>query len=475
MKKTLIRAGINAYDTKKAVELLESDFIGGNSGNLIYAHSLYRNLTTKDIYIESDNYKIDTDPGYINENYSSYIIPLADAFRPDFEQTLIQLTRLIKQLKIPVYLIGAGVKSSKNVKKEDLKFDFDNSVKLFISAILEKSSIVGLRGEITSDYLSNLGFREDRHHTVIGCPSMYTYGEHLKIREVPLFKEDKISLSTNCSKSAPSEVLKYISDLHKKYQDTSFIPQGLDEFKMMYTGYSTFNIPNYPSSIQAIEHSNGKSRFFVNASTWIDFLRHKDFSFGTKLHGNITATIAGTPSITIPIDARMKELVDYHGLTYLNPEQIEPNLNLEELLAKVDIHSAEKKQVNNYKKFISFLEENSIPHIYQDAENRDTPYDQKYREVFTEPIEPITNCTLKEAQERASIIAEANYKRQIIYVKRQKKYENIIEQLKKENKNLIGVANVDKLALMDLKTKSKDKKGSIIKKGIVRILNKIKK
>lgn len=90
MKKLLIRAGLNAYDIKTPSNLLERDFLGNNVGNLIYAHSIYRTLTTDNQILEADKYEIHRmKPEEINEKYSGYVISLADAFRPDFEKYLI--------------------------------------------------------------------------------------------------------------------------------------------------------------------------------------------------------------------------------------------------------------------------------------------------------------------------------------------------------------------------------------------------
>ena len=44
------------------------------------------------------------------------------------------------------------------------------SVRAFMSAVLDRSPSVGVRGEFTHDYLRGLGFRDVE---VIGCPSMF--------------------------------------------------------------------------------------------------------------------------------------------------------------------------------------------------------------------------------------------------------------------------------------------------------------
>src|SRR5699024_5336539 len=124
----------------------------------------------------------------INRNYDCYVIPFADAFRPTFIPLLKKYTKLIKKLSIPVIIVGVGLRAPFEPKLNE-GFPFDNDVREFVSAVLEKSSMIGVRGQITADYLTRLGFEEEKDHTVIGCPSMYSFGSHLKIKELSLSKE----------------------------------------------------------------------------------------------------------------------------------------------------------------------------------------------------------------------------------------------------------------------------------------------
>src|SRR5699024_3108787 len=141
--------------------------IGGNVGNLIYAYSVYRTLTTEGGTITPDYYKIDHNKAdEINEKYDCYIIPLADAFREAFRPHLRRYTKQFKKLKIPVIVVGVGLRAPFEPKLDE-GFPFDEDVKACVNAVLDRSSIIGLRGEITSTYLTKLGFREGIDHTVI--------------------------------------------------------------------------------------------------------------------------------------------------------------------------------------------------------------------------------------------------------------------------------------------------------------------
>ncbi|WP_197050564.1 hypothetical protein, partial [Tetragenococcus muriaticus] len=102
-----------------------------------------------------------------------------------------------------------------------------------------------------------------------------------------------------------------------------------------------------------------------------------DLSLGTRLHGNVAPILAGTPSIAIPIDARMRELTEYHNFPRVPANEINEDMRLEDLLEKVDIHSVEKNQKANYDNFINFLDKNGIENVYNyNSEGLELPFDQ---------------------------------------------------------------------------------------------------
>src|SRR5699024_3103609 len=121
---------------------------------------------------------------------------------------------------------------------------------------------------------------------------------------------------------------------------------------------------NYPVKMSDSVYMNNRVRFFLNVPTWLNFLKQADLSFGARLHGNITATIAGTPSILITKDARMRELAEYHGLTHIWYNEITAETMLEELVEKSDFKMPTKKQGKNFDHFIDFLNKNNLNHIY---------------------------------------------------------------------------------------------------------------
>jgi len=402
MKNIIIRAGMSPLDTFDAPHILLNNSIGGNVGNLVYQYSVFRTLMTEGTTITPDYY--DYDPKYadeINEKYDCYIIPLADAFRKDFVPSLRKYTKLIKKLKIPVVVIGVGLRAPFEPKLNE-GFPFDKDVKEFVSAVLEKSSTIGLRGQITSDYLTRLGFREGVDHTVIGCPSMYSFGRELKIRETNITKESTICV--NSSRLSPKHVLDFITRGMEEFPNHYFIPQWLKELKLAYLGAPPIAKPssNYPVKMSDATYMDNKVRYPLNVPSWLDLMKQADLSFGARLHGNIAATIAGTPSIIIPKDARMRELAEYHQLTYVWANDITEKTTLSELVEKSDFQKPARRQGENFDNFINFLNKNNLNHIYKDTlAPSNVPLDEKIAKTQLQPaISPISGCSLEETVAR---------------------------------------------------------------------------
>ena len=402
MKNILIRAGMSPLDIFDASYILNNNSIGGNVGNLIYQYSVFRTLMTEDTIITPDYY--DYDPSRadeINEKYDCYVIPLADAFRKEFVPTLRKYTQLIKKLKIPVYVIGVGLRAPFEPKLNE-SFPFDEDVKEFIKAVLDKSNIVGLRGEITSKYLTGLGFKEGVDHTVIGCPSMYTFGRDLNIRETTITKDSMVCV--NSSRLSPKNVLDFITRGMEEYPNHYFIPQWLKELRLVHLGAPAIanDSNNYPVKISDPAYANNRVRYPLNAPTWFDFIGQADLSFGARLHGNITATISGTPSIIIPKDARMRELAEYHQLTHVMANEIDEKTRLSDLIEKVDFQQPTKRQAENFDHYIDFLNKNKIDHIYKETNHpARIPLEERLAEVNLLPVEvPISACSIEETVAR---------------------------------------------------------------------------
>ncbi|EME8175861.1 polysaccharide pyruvyl transferase family protein [Enterococcus casseliflavus] len=403
----LLRAPMSPLDNYSAEDLLKKDRFGVNVGNLVYQYSVYRMLYNDENTIEADGLIMDPNRAdWINENFDMYILPFADAFRPDFRKYLTLYTRLFNKLKIPICILGIGIRAPYEPDFSD-SFVFDDEVRAFMDAALEKSSIVGLRGNLTGKYLSKLGYIEDKHFLSIGCPSMYTFGRHLSIKKLNLTKESKISL--NGTQGMSEKTMDYLYKTSKDYHNHVFVPQVWPEMVLGYLGGPSVShsAESYPFSIDSDFYKEGKVKFFLNAQTWFQYMQNRDFSFGTRLHGNITATINGTPSLTIASDARVRELVEFHKLPSFSLKEFNDSLielPLSEIVKKVDLSSSETVHNENFSNYISFLERNNIRGNFSIDPNRKfCPLDDELSKInFNKPVESIISISDSDKVKRLS-------------------------------------------------------------------------
>ncbi len=402
MKKLYMRAGMSPTDIFSPEYILWNNSIGNNVGNLLYAYGVNRTLSVEGTEVVPTYYKLSSKtPEEVNEEYDAFIIPLADAFRPDFRAELRNMTALIKKLTIPCVVIGVGLRAEFEPDLEQ-SFEFDEDVTEFMKAVLEKSSMVGVRGEITAQYLSKLGFREGIDHTVIGCPSMYTYGKNVKIRDTKLTEDSMISI--NSSVLSPEHVHKFLYNTMQKIPNHYFLPQRIQELRTVYTGqpYAQNYSEYYPSKMSDKIYEENRVRFMLNVPTWLDFLRQADLSVGGRLHGNIASIVAGTPALLIPHDARMRELTNYHNLPHIWAKDMDENADIFELFAKMDFKQVEKVHEKNFEHYIDFLDKNGLDHIYKDGMHpEEAPLDRRVAKAdLLPPLETISGCTKEELFER---------------------------------------------------------------------------
>lgn len=404
MKRILLRSPMSPFDNFDANTVIKDDLVWYNVGNMLFPYSVWRTLMTSGTEIKKfcsvNSEKIED----INENYDSFVIPLANAFRSSFMTQLLRLTNFITNLKIPCIVTGVGLQldMEPNLK---MKHPFDDAVRDFCVAVLEKSALIGVRGEITAAYLKNMGFGS-RHVTVIGCPSMYSVGRKLPELSVqPLTEQLRICVNTH--RTAPEKVHRIIDKIINDYPDHYLIMQDLHELKLLYYGRPIYDdlrnssryFPEKPTDTLYLEN---RIRSFVNVKSWIDFLKQADFNIGCRIHGNVTSILAGTPSFVLATDSRIRELAEYHRIPHMRANEMTDDFELRDIYEKTDFTTVYGDHEKRFDHFIHFLELNGLDHIYQNgADGSDCPYDTALAKLnLHKPIETFLGTDKEEMARR---------------------------------------------------------------------------
>lgn len=113
MKRILLRSHKGPFDVASPEATWKRNLIGTNSGNLIFSHAAHKLLSTPQTEIVPSPLRNSADDAArINAEYDAVVVPLANAFRVEFQETLLSLTRLIERLRIPVVVLGVGAQAT---------------------------------------------------------------------------------------------------------------------------------------------------------------------------------------------------------------------------------------------------------------------------------------------------------------------------------------------------------------------------
>ena len=232
MRHVLLRAVKDAFEVVPPETALLRNTIAGNAGNLIFSAASQRILTTAATDVTADRFVIKPgDAERINERYDAYVLPLANAFRLGYEPMLVRLTALIRRLRIPVVVLGVGSQAGVDNDTSRLA-PIAPAVRDFVGAVLDRGPSIGVRGELTHEYLTGLGFRDVE---VIGCPSLFMGGDRLSIRPGPASLTTESRLAINVSPYL-ARMGPIVADHVARYPDLTYIPQDIDTLELLLWG-----------------------------------------------------------------------------------------------------------------------------------------------------------------------------------------------------------------------------------------------
>lgn len=368
MRNILLRARKDPFEIVSPEDTLIRNIIANNSGNLIFAGAAHKILATRDTTVTADRLIID--PGAadeINERYDAYVIPLANAFRLGYQQVLDRTTELIRHLRIPVVIMGVGAQANVRYETDRLR-PMEPSVRAFVSAVLDRAPSIGVRGEFTYDYLRGLGFHDVE---VIGCPSMFYRGDRLEIeKRVPVLTPDAdiaMNVSPYVKRMGP-----VVMSHHARYPNLRYVAQDLGTLELLLwgeTGRASRQIDPLPVHSSHPFFLEDKIRFYVDPWPWIEALRTADFAFGTRIHGNIAALLAGTPAYVLAHDSRTLELARYFEIPHRLISDVNLHTDASELYAEADYTGLMRGHAARFATFTDFLTRHGLAHVFAEGED----------------------------------------------------------------------------------------------------------
>jgi len=419
MPQILIRAHKNPFNVADADTTYRQNLIGNNTGNLVFSQAVYRLLSTADADLETSGLA-KSHPRVINSRFDHVVIPLANAFRSSYLETLDALSNLIEQLTTPVTVLGVGEQASLNgvYKGAD---SVKPAVTRFVRAVLDRSPSIGVRGERTRDYLQSLGFG-DEHIKVIGCPSMFMYGPNLKVeRRVESLNFDS-PIAFNVSPYVPQmgRISLYAAE---HFPNLVYMAQNIQTLELMLYG-------SYPKGKKmtaradagapiTLDHPlirSDRVRFFLDPKTWFEHLAEYDFSFGTRIHGNIAALLAGTPALLLAHDSRTLELAEYHEIPHRTITSIDKDdADAISLYAECDWNRLNKAHPDRWDSFAAFLGDHRLTHVYEEGQDPSAFDERLAATEFPPPVRTLMGFSPEELYEMRRTVTDLGRELHIAY------------------------------------------------------------
>lgn len=369
MSRILLRSGKDPFLSLSVEETLARNVFGSNTGNMMFAQSVHEVLAVPGAEIVANGYqqdRMEPDPAMaarINEEYDAFVIPLANAFRSQFLPELRRLTALIRLLEIPVVVVGVGAQTTPTATQlpEAVRDDTAD----FLRAVLARSASIGVRGEITRRCLAALGFG-DEHVDLIGCPSLFWPGRAADVHTTPDGISTHSRLAVNLTLSRP-RMGRILDHALTRYDHLTYIPQTRRELELLTRGTPIVDDvdPAMPTTREHPLYANDQVRMFLDPTTWIDFLGDQDFSFGTRLHGNIAALLAGTPAFLLTFDSRTTEVAEHHCVPHAPLDAVSADVDPSELYERADMSAFNTARAGLLGQYTAFLEKNALAHVYQ--------------------------------------------------------------------------------------------------------------
>ena len=284
---------------------------GHNTGNMAFLYSARRMFNASEVVFFSWHVKPKDLSGKVD------ILFFAAANFLNETSNLTNLANLVKELDVPVILIGLGAQSENKEKIPKLnKGTID-----FIQEVSKRTPFIGVRGAFSQKVCEHYGVKNTK---ILGCPSILinsdrSIGEtienkmkcnikkvavhasvikkHLEKTERELFRIIE-SFNGNYIVQRPVELMKIIND------------EALNDKQITYVKRINKLIAPDLRYDEFCFEIKKKGVFFADLESWIHYLKSFTHAIGTRIHGTILPLSAGIPSICITHDTRTIELAE---------------------------------------------------------------------------------------------------------------------------------------------------------------------
>lgn len=346
----------NKTDVKKWNKIIQQDYSGKcfNTGNKLWFQGIISEISTKENILTY--WKPEMKWEEINEKYDMVIAPMANIFSIGFKDLINRISARFEKIHIPIYVIACGVQADSYDDLDNLINIIGKASQRLMRAVYNSGGEFALRGYFTKEFFDKLGFNSA---VVTGCPSLFQKGKNLGINLCRnKVSEDDFKVALNGDISEISKIL-------RQYSKSVFFDQN-EYYDLLNNQYLIENMSlrdlccKY-SVDEVLLACNDRIRLFPDMEDWMNYLYNQkfDFSFGSRIHGNIMPILAGIPSTVVACDSRTREMAEFFEIPMVKKSDILKK-SVYEYYLNADYAKFSKSFPQKYLAFEQFLSKNGI-------------------------------------------------------------------------------------------------------------------
>lgn len=333
--------------------------IGGNSGNNVFQYSLQTILRKNNIGIETDIWSLspvsDGRIEQLNEKYAAAVVAPANVLSGYAVRNgcLKRMTEYIRRLRMPVHIVSLGAQSS-----YDFSFDFLSECRkeaaAFVAAVLDGGGKIGVRGNFTQEAVCKLGFAPEDCE-VIGCPSIFINGGALQVKKTELSPDELRPVFNGTPVWRHPQIEKYFA----AYPESFFVDQE-KFYRLLYQpldlGRKELKYLADKNDFWLRMYRQDRIKFYGDYAAWAQDIKNSgaNFSFGSRIHGNILPLLQGIPAYITATDSRVRELAEYYHIPYEKLPRDLPALH--HFYEKADYTAFNQNFASAYNRFAAFMQ-----------------------------------------------------------------------------------------------------------------------
>lgn len=346
------------YDSQALVTDVRQN-LGGvtpNYGNRLWFQGIISVIQSEDNHLEY--FRPDMTKEQINSDYDMIVAPMANIFTSKHFDLMHQLADRFEGIRIPVFVIACGMQVEHYSDLDELVAAIREPATRFISSVYKTGGEFALRGYLTKEFFTKLGFDSA---VVTGCPSLFQCGRNLTISDVKV-TEDQFRPLMNGNIDCYTHLL-------QKYPDVEFFDQSLYVNDLLATD----------STIKEMIHRRGlyttelllsdRIKLIPHMNLWREYIRHQgfNFSYGSRIHGNIMPILSGVCALLEYRNERTREMADFFDLPTVAPNTSD---NLYELYLNTSYKKFNESFPARFDAYEQFLKSCGIV----DKINQDNPF-----------------------------------------------------------------------------------------------------